>query len=971
MSNKLRCFYQNVRGLRGKIKRGLKNEITLANFDLVSLTETWLNANFSSNEIFDDTYNVFRSDRTVENFNLLKRGIVHQIDDDVRGGGCLLAIKNNISAIRIPEWENETLFENIWIKINTNNNSKIFVNNIYIPPWATFYHVKAYFDQITEIVSTREPYARFIFLGDFNLGGIQWISNGNHLIASEYRGRIEIEFLNTLNLINLTQKNSIKNNFFGTLDLILSNMDVSVGRGRPIVNEDDYHPALVFDIDRSDIKFLKSKKSAKYNFFKADYDSINRDLNTVNWIEILNVNDINDAVDIFYNKLYQIIKIHTPIITPKSDDYPKWFSRKLIDLIKEKNYFRRKMKRPNGERFSSLFRLKRSEVKREKRICLRDYISNIEPMIISNPKSFFAYTKSQKQSNKLPPAMTYKRKTADDMNKAVELFAEYFSSVYENNSDAFNLDVSNVLNEFAINLDLITKAILDINIFKTNSPDGIPGIFYKYTIENIKLPLHILFNLSINTMIYPDKWKTSFISPIFKTGDNTNVENYRPISILSAVAKIYDKIIYLHLREITAQLITECQHGFCTGKSTLTNLMEFTDYITNNMMQGGQVDTVFMDLSKAFDKICHSILLRKLVQLQINGRLVKLIQSYLENRTQIVCVYGEKSKPIKPKSSVPQGSILSPLLFALFINDLPELINSNILLYADDLKIFSKIETFDDLTSMQRDINTIIIWCQANKLQVNISKCNVMSFTHRRDLKFPFYNYNINGRTLDRVKSIRDLGVIFDPKLSFENHIKTITKKAYQMLGFIFRSLNHFRNLDTYKILYFTYVRSNLEYCTPVWNPHYDNKIELVDRVQRRFTRILFRRFRYPSEKHWCMRNFRLGLLSLEERRLVSDEITLYKIYSSKLRTKLTNQIRVHTRVRATRQNNMFYLPFVTNNVQHFSTMIRIQRQHDEDFYMNDLSEESMNAFKRYTLHEVNKKRLILDYRFNEPGATV
>ena len=685
----------------------------------------------------------------------------------------------------------------------------------------------------------------------------------------------------------------------------------------------------------------------------------------INWHELLNTTDINEAVDIFYETINIIIRKHTPVCNPRSDKYPKWFTKKLIDMIKDKEHYRQKMKKPNGSLYTTLFQEKRKQVKREKRKCLKNYIASVEPLIISNPKSFFAYTKSQKQSNKLPSASTYKNKVAEDMSQAVDLFAEYFSSVYENHTDSFEIDITDEINDFSITTETITKVISDINVFKTNSPDGIPGIFYKSTIDSIKIPLHILFTQAINTMVYPEKWKISLISPIHKSGDNTNVENYRPISILSSIAKIFDKIIYLHIREKTSSILNSSQHGFCMNKSTLTNLLEFTDYIVHNMMGGGQVDTILMDLSKAFDKICHAILLQKLDHIHLNRRLIKLIQSYLHNRTQIVCVYGEKSLPIIPKSSVPQGSILSPLLFALFINDLPQLIKSKILLFADDVKIFKKVVNLDDARILQNDINTITAWCDANKLQLNKSKCNVISFTRRREITYQYFNYNINGHTLNRVQTIKDLGVTFDSKLTFENHIKNITTKAYKMLGFISRSLNHFKQPYTYKLLYLTYVRSNLEYCTPVWNPHYDVHIAAIEKVQRRFTRILFKRFHYPEEMNFYMRNVRLELLSLEERRAITDELTLYKIYSKRIITTLNDQINFVTRTRFTRQSNMFYLPHVTTNVEYFSPIIRIQRQHDVNFPMNDLNEVSINAFKRYTIHEIKQKCLFFDYSFN------
>lgn len=229
MPRNLKFYYQNVRGLRTKIKYGLKNEIALANYDLIAFTETWLNANFSSSELFDDTYNVFRSDRSVDKYNLLKGNVAHRnVTNDIRGGGCLLAIKNNISAIRLTDWENETLFDNVWIKINTSGNSKILINTIYIPPWASFDHVKTYYEQISDIVNTREPYSRVILLGDFNLASIDWFTSGDHQIPIRYEGRIATEFHDTLISTNLSQKNGIKNKFSRTLDLILSNMDIQL-----------------------------------------------------------------------------------------------------------------------------------------------------------------------------------------------------------------------------------------------------------------------------------------------------------------------------------------------------------------------------------------------------------------------------------------------------------------------------------------------------------------------------------------------------------------------------------------------------------------------------------------------------------------------------------------------------------------------------------------------------------------------
>lgn len=553
------------------------------------------------------------------------------------------------------------------------------------------------------------------------------------------------------------------------------------------------------------------------------------------------------------------------------------------------------------------------------------------------------------------------------MKQTSNLFSEYFSSVYTNHTNDLHLpNTVNIDTYFDITNDDIVKAILALKEIQTNSPDGVPSIFYKKTIENMKTPLTILFKKSLVSMCYPSKWKTSFITPILKSGDSTNVENYRPISILSAISKIYDKLILKHIQTKTSHLLATEQHGFTMGKSTLSNLLEFTNYVTSNISGGGQIDTVYMDLAKAFDRIDHSILLSKLSRMPLDPCIIKLLNSYLTNRRQLVCVGGERSSPITPKSSVPQGSILSPLLFALFINDLPPLIKSKILLFADDLKLFLKINDHSDARQLQKDIDTIFTWCNDNNLQLNIQKCHIVSFTRRQQTTFQYFNYNINHTSLGRKNVMKDLGITFDSKLTFESHINQIVKKAYKMLGFISRSLNKFKNISTYKILYYTYVRSCLEYGSSVWNPHYEIYVKLIERVQRRFTRTIYRKFSYPSEKHYEMRYARLELISLENRRKITDELALYKIYRGIIKTELINVIQHNRPLRITRYNtnNIFYLPFVNSNVEYYGPMQRLQRQHDSIFHNVDLNVNTLASFKRYIHHEIINNEYRFDYSF-------
>lgn len=286
--------------------------------------------------------NVFRADRSFEKYNVLKSNRPDlPIDRNVVGGGCLIGLKNNIFAITLNAWEDECLFDTVWIKINTSNNSKIFINTVYIPPWANSEQKESYYNQLIDIINLREPFARLIILGDFN-ESIDWLLFDGYCSAVSYVGRTANILLNTLNVSNLKQWNGIKNDSHNhTLDLIISNVAIHVQRTNGLIPMDTSHPPLFFTFDKSDIKFLVSKKSIKLNFFKTNYNILNDKLRLIDWN--LEFDGLN--IDQMASKLYDILNTllwqYCPKIIPKSDEFPKWFSRDLIQMIKDKNYYRR------------------------------------------------------------------------------------------------------------------------------------------------------------------------------------------------------------------------------------------------------------------------------------------------------------------------------------------------------------------------------------------------------------------------------------------------------------------------------------------------------------------------------------------------------------------------------------------------------------------------------------------------------
>lgn len=358
------------------------------------------------------------------------------------------------------------------------------------------------------------------------------------------------------------------------------------------------------------------------------------------------------------------------------------------------------------------------------------------------------------------------------------------------------------------------------------------------------------------------------------------------------------------------------------------------------------MDTVYTDFAKAFDKVDHGILLVKLKRFGLSDNAVRWFATYLSTRSQFIVIGGSKSDGIVPTSGVPQGSILGPLLFIIFINDLLESLSS-CSGFADDLKLYRSISSAYDCEMLQDDLSKVVDWCRRNKMSLNVDKCAIMSTTHSRNkVIFP---YAVDNDQLERVAVKKDLGILFDEKLSFNEHIDDITRKAYRMLGFIFRCGKYFSSQQSIRLLYSSLVRNRLEYCSSVWNPCYSNKIE---RVQKKFTRMFYFKFSIAHPRPpYDVRLRHLKLHSLETRRLENDEIMLFKLVHNNVDSSLRDKITFRQPTRSTRLNSAFYLPTMITNYQMNAPIYRLQRNHDQ--YFSDLNVVGMtlnlNSFKKLT----------------------
>lgn len=944
MMSDFNIYYQNVRGLRTKTDVFLQNVLS-RDLDVIVLCETWLIDGIHSSELFDKRYTVYRADRD--------RNLINKKD----GGGCLIAIKSCLYSSRIEEWEVRS--EDMWISVYRNEFEKFFINVKYIDCNATIEQYKLHLDKIDEITNVVMPSGQFLLLGDYNLSdSVTWTASPDGICMPQNVAGTKKVFANavidTLSTANLCQFNQVRNNSDRTLDLVLSNLNhdkLKVFEDiDPLVKIDLHHPALLVTVNMKPLEYLEEDRLPKFNFFRADYEELNKLIESIDWVRELQSLTTDESTERFYELLRTLI-VHVPKVRSATSGFPCWYTHKLIKLVKSKfvahqMYKDEKAKGHDTTIAYATFSRLRKAVKQLMFQCHENYVQNIEEKLPSNTKCFFAYTKSLKSSNSLPNVIHHDGVSARDRRAACSMFAEYFASVYQQ-PDSERIPITEPAKKFLMPTvtSTVVKSVLDrLDQYKVSSPDNFPSIFFKKLSRSISSPLAIIYNKSLEEGHFPTRWKVSFVTPTFKSGNRSKVENYRPISILCAMSKVFERIVFNQLYIHIKPHISPSQHGFVPGRSTQTNLLEYVTFVVESISKGGQVDTIFTDFSKAFDQVSHNLVLQDLQNLGVCDAILRWFRSYLIHRRQFVMIGSTKSDAITPTSGIPQGSILGPLLFLIFINKLPKVFASSFSsLFADDHKLAKRIDSTSDCIALQNDLNLLSDWCRSRRLNLNTEKCFDLTTTYKPQ---PIKRvYKIDDRATTNVTVKKDLGVNFDGKVKFKDHFRTATRKCYQMIGFIFRATKLFKDPNSILKLYYSYVRSRLEYCCSVWNPYYTKYIDMIERVQKKFTRMLYFRFNW-EKPNYKTRLKQLHMVSLETRRLQSDEILLHKIIHGYVNTSINSLIRFNLPHRVTRNPPTFYLPTTSTNYAANAPIHRMLDNHNKIFSSIDIRNPNRLTFK-------------------------
>ena len=759
------------------------------------------------------------------------------------------------------------------------------------------YQLSQAFTKLENTLDELEGISNIILCGDFNVPNINWSENepnqSQNSLATIIKS-IQNKYLLTQMVKDPTHKSG------NTLDLIFTNNKQLFNEIHSIpTSRSDHHIIEVSTHFKS--HFARSQSTRRQfnnvfdslNFFSEDVDweQIKTELNDHNWNE--EFSQINDPVD----KLNHLIKTcelasiaHVPqkrIAISRKSKIPR--DRRV--LMRRRRKIIKRLPRAKNKSTTNKLTTELIEIEMKLQASFERSTTYQEDKAIQaikrNPKYFFTYVK---KFNKVKPAIgplldKNNQYIVENLDMANLLSAQY-SSVFSTPKDApidpntlFDSEEDGDLKDINFTPDDIKKAISDIAANAAPGPDGFPAILLRNCKEELAQPLHQIWRECLDLGITPPSLKFSRIIPIHK-GDSTALpKNYRPVALTSHLVKLFEKIlrskIVNHLEK--NNLCNATQHGFRSGRSCLSQLLAHYDKILSLLDQGMNVDIIYLDFAKAFDKLDFNITLKKLKHLGITGKIGKWIHSFLTNRTQSVVVNGEQSSPAPVISGVPQGSVIGPLLFLVLIGDIDKDVSHAFLSsFADDTRIGIGISTEEDVNQLQEDLEKVYEWAIENNMLFNDTKFEALRYGQNSNIKQNTEYVSNTGQQIKCKTSIKDLGVTMSTSSDFNEHIHNITETVKDLIAWILRSFKS-RSKSLMLQLWKSIVIPHLDYCSQLWNPSKSYLINQLEELQKYFVK----RISGYRDKDYITALKELGLYSLQRRRERYQIIYLWSILES------------------------------------------------------------------------------------------
>ncbi len=870
----LQCYYTNADSLLNK-KRELESRLFVNDIDLCAITEVLTKQTLNSK--------IKAKDMSISGYNLFSN------IDSTNHRGVALYLSNKVKATELPHICTDSSVESVVVEFQLENKERVLCAVIYRSPSENNHSALRNF--LKEIMS-KDQYQHILFMGDFNYPEINWESH--HTNTSDIHP--EFLFLKVVNDCYLSQHiqdptRYRQNQTSNCLDLVFTDNENSIEK---LTYEDPLgasdHIVVSFNyVLHSESVHNNYDKSNRYSYNKGDYAKLRETLNGVDWDREFQGLDTEEMLHCLHTKMMQAVEECVPkqIISNRNQKYkrPLWLNKKILRSIKKKrNAYKTWLLTKHGkdyERYKKINNSTKSSVRKQ----IRNFEADIANNSKNNCKIFWRYVNSKlKTKIKVPDLKTDQHNTTTSEQEKANLLNNFFKSVFSK-ADIPEVTDRDVewqflglpLTDIQFTEEKVRNLLSDLNTSKAAGPDDIHPRILKELSNEIAYPIFLIFQSSFSCSHVPEVWKLANVSPIHKKGAKNKKENYRPISLTSIVCRIMEKLIKEAIVDhfLTNNLFSPDQYGFRQFRSCLLQLLEALEDWTSYLDKGDHIDVIYFDFSKAFDSVSHKLLLTKLKEYGITGKLYDWIANFLKNRRQRVVLNGCKSDWVKVTSGVPQGSVLGPLLFLIFVNDLPRHTNfCKIKMFADDIKLYSKAK--DNHARIQYDISKVCDWSKKWHLPLNSQKCKELRLGISKDSAEAYIlsSRDDTETNISRVEEMKDLGVVMDSKLKFDQHIAEISKKATGVLASIKRTLTYI-DRNVFVGLYKSLVRPLLETSVSVWNPYMVKHIKQLEAVQRRATKLV----RDIRQLSYNKRLQALKLPTLQYRRKRGDMITTYKIF--------------------------------------------------------------------------------------------
>ena len=828
----------------------LRSRIYEHHFDLIALTESWLTPAISDGEIGISGMQLVRKDR-----------LAH-------GGGVLLYYDNSLicSELCHPELDCE---DTLFCCIQLWNKDRLLVAVIYHPPNSD----KDKCDMLIRTLrnSMQLRYSHVLIMGDFNVPDLAMPADSS--ITFKHQLQDLISNVPLYNHITMSTRYRDQQHP-SVLDLVMTNEELMVEEiayCAPLGKSD--HVSLEFDYVCYAKRPMDDTPAPKR---MIDFSILRRAAQSVSW-DLAEDDLIERCYANFITQLQALVDVSTFTRYPKKHKEGDFLRSRTKKWLEKRNRawhaYRCQPCTDNWQRYKLLRNLCNRLVKDDR----YSYQVSLTNQFVKNPKKLYQHLNCLRKVKHGIPKLQSLTSLTETAVEAAEVLRSQYASVFTGTSTGPSgpflegPDVTECTLEY---VDFTpAKVRMKLLHLRQHSSPGIDNIHPKVLTalaDCLSFPLAQLFTKLFEQGQVPHQWKTAIISPIYKGGRREVAANYRPVALLPVISKVMESIVAdeLVLFLDSHSLLTENQHGFRRSRSTVTNLLLTREEWTKAVDKGYSIDSVFLDFSKAFDRVNHELLLCKLRQHGIRGLLLSWFAAYLQGRSMCVRIGGQLSATFSAPCGVPQGSVLGPRLFLVYIDDLSRSIDSNIIFFADDVKVWRSIRGPADQDILQQDLDRIHQWSHENVLPLNIEKCKHISF--RRE---PTNNYRLGNDAITRVTFERDLGVIQQQDLGCSQQSRKAASKASSQVGLLRRVFGVFEP-EVLPALISLYVRPHIEYAIQAWQPWLAKDQQRLETPQRRATKQTRGMFQLP----YVERLKTMNMFSVAYRRFRADMILTYQI---------------------------------------------------------------------------------------------